>query len=1630
MLTETTCFIRCARRSGCTVYVGESNVVCITINEVPVATCTPVNGSCNNGNVASASVSVSGGTAPFSYVWSNGETSAFIDNLAAGTYSVSVTDANGCASDCSVTVSITPCCNVTDGGEIAANQTNCTAFDPAPFTSIAPAMGGIGPVEYVWMSGACGTPVSTWTQIPNSNSATYDAGMITETTCFIRCARNSGCEPWIGESNIITITIQNALTIECASISGDCGNGNTASASVDVIDGTGPFTYQWSNGATTASIENIEAGSYTVTVTDANGCSASCTEEVIVTPCCNVTDAGEIAAIQENCGPFDPAPFTSVAPATGGIGPVEYVWMSGACGTPVSTWAQIPNSNSATYDAGMITETTCFIRCARNSGCEPWIGESNIITITVYPAVELTCNGVDGDCSNGNVARAIAHISGGVEPYTIFWSNGESTATIDSLEAGSYTVTVTDANGCEATCTTSVSVTPCCNVTDGGEIAGEQENCGSFDPNEIVSLVPATGGIGPVEYAWYSGACAEQGGETIGQQAIPAGFTLIAGATGESYDPGMLSETTCFIRVARNQGCEEWIGESNIVTITVNPNPVLTCTSENGDCENGNVGSASVTVDGAPSPFTYAWSNGATTASIQNLEAGSYSVVVTDANGCVDSCSTSVSVLPCCNVTAGGEIAGEQENCGSFDPNEIVNLVPATGGIGPVEYAWYSGPCEEQGGETIVAQAIPAGFTLITGASGESYDPGMLSETTCFIRVAKNENCTEWLGESNIVTITVYPNPVVACSSENGDCQNGNLGSASVIVSGSPSPFSYEWSNGGTGASISQLEPGMYSVTVTDGNGCVDSCSVNVENVPCCNVTDGGEISGEQENCGPFNPSEIVSVVPATGGIGAVEYSWYSGPCPASNPTIGASTQGALPEGFVLIDGATGESYDPGLLNETTCFIRCARNAGCTDYIGESNIVTITIFGAPTVDVVVTGGLSPSCYGELVELTADVATTVSYDWSTGATGSIISVTENGTYMVAVTDENGCTSMDSISIEFFPVPEVEITGGSPFCNGDSTQLTAICQTSVSYSWSTSSTESSIWVTEAGTYEVEVTDANGCTATTSFEVEEYELPVVEISIDGNNPLCAGDSAILTAVSQGALTFEWSNGASTQSVWVYEAGTYSVTIVDANGCENNTSYVVEGGLRPLLEITGDSVACAGGSIELTAQYVGGEGITWSTGEITQSIEVTQAGEYCVTTASIDGCSVTDCTNIEFNALPEVEVEVTAGSNPLCPGSEVELTAVSATAVSYAWSPSGSGASIVVDAVGTYTVEVTDVNGCSAMGSIAVGEGLVPIIEITGVTEFCTGDSVMLTAQYAGGEGVTWSTGETTQDIWVSSAGQYCVSTTSIFGCEANACFTVIEAAIPVVNAGADINICVGQSTTLAATGGTTGTTYTWYVDGQEVGTGAMITVSPGVGITEYSVVASNDNCSVSDEDFVKVYVYDYPVAGFERDPAGDIPLGSSVQFTDTTIGSVTDWSWDFGDGLTSMLQNPSHNYADPGSYWVSLIASNHGCADTAVRGLEVKIIIDIPNVFTPNSDGTNDVIWLQGTDVDGISMTIYNRWGYSVYASEGRTFSWTGKTSSGVDCEPGTYYYVIEMEYKDGNVSEQTGFFTLIR
>ena len=167
-------------------------------------------------------------------------------------------------------------------------------------------------------------------------------------------------------------------------------------------------------------------------------------------------------------------------------------------------WSGIAGANSASYSPGPLTETTYFLRCSRNVGCDDFFtGESNMITITVNPspsvevaATEPTCDDIDG----GNLT---ATASLGTAPYTYLWSNGESTATISGVDNGSYTVTVSDANECATEATEVLAGLPdCCPITIPGVIAANQTICEGTTPDEITSVSPSSGGVGPVEYVW------------------------------------------------------------------------------------------------------------------------------------------------------------------------------------------------------------------------------------------------------------------------------------------------------------------------------------------------------------------------------------------------------------------------------------------------------------------------------------------------------------------------------------------------------------------------------------------------------------------------------------------------------------------------------------------------------------------------------------------------------------------------------------------------------------------------------------------------------------------------------------------------------------------------------------------------------------------------------------------------------------------------------------------------------------------------------------------------------------------------------------------------------------------------
>lgn len=348
---------------------------------------------------------------------------------------------------------------------------------------------------------------------------------------------------------------------------------------------------------------------------------------------------------------------------------------------------------------------------------------------------------------------------------------------------------------------------------------------------------------------------------------------------------------------------------------------------------------------------------------------------------------------------------------------------------------------------------------------------------------------------------------------------------------------------------------------------------------------------------------------------------------------------------------------------------------------------------------------SPICAGVNLNLSTSASGTgtITYSW-TGPNGfsstlqnpAITGATTTASGIYTVTATNSCGSASATtSVTVNPLPAANITpgGNTTFCQGGSVTLTASAGTS--YLWSNNATTSSINVSSSGNYTVQVTNANGCSATSSAtQVIVNPLPTATITPDGNTTFCQGDSVLLAA-NTGA-SYLWSNNATSQSIYVTAAGNYSVTITYSGGC-TGTSSAIQITINPLpsppvITADGNTTFCQGDSVVLTSSS--SAGYLWTTNETSQSITADTSGNYIVTISDVNGCRASSApVTVTVNPLPSTTITAD-GPTSFCPGGSVTLM-VSAS-VSYLWSTGETTQSIFVDTTGTYTVTITDINGC----------------------------------------------------------------------------------------------------------------------------------------------------------------------------------------------------------------------------------------------------------------------------------------------------------------------------------------------
>ncbi len=720
---------------------------------------------------------------------------------------------------------------------------------------------------------------------------------------------------------------------------------------------------------------------------------------------------------------------------------------------------------------------------------------------------------------------------------------------------------------------------------------------------------------------------------------------------------------------------------------------------------------------------------------------------------------------------------------------------------------------------------------------------------------------------------------------------------------------------------------------------------------------------------------------------GATTYSWA--------PSMGLSA-------------TTGTSVTAAPTTTTTYSVVGTNAAGCTD----TAITTITV-GAPSTPTIT--GITIVCAGSSTTLTA--SGTGNFSWSSGGTSAAETVSPAATtsYTVDVTDANGCTGTNSVTVTVNPLPSVSISGTTSICTGGSTTLTAAG--GGTYAWSSGGSSAAETVSPSTTtsYTVNVTDANGCSDSSVATVTVNPAPAITIS--GNTSICAGDSTTLTATGGG--TYAWSSGgtAASETVTPSSATTYSVTVTDPGGCTGTDSVTVSVNALPTLSVTGNTTICAGASTTLTAS--GGTSYSWSSGGTSAGETVTPASTttYTVTATDVNGCTGSDSVSVTVNPLPVPSI---TGNTTICAGASITLTATGGG--TYAWSSGGSAAAETVSpaSTSTYTVTVTDGNGCTATATSTVTVNALPNAAITGTTSICTGQSATLTA--AGSGNYAWSTGATTSSITVTPAvtTTYSLTVTDpVTGCANTSTSTVNVLGQPVASITGNTTVCEGEPATLTAQGGST---YAW----SNAQTSATISVTPSA-TTTYSVIVSNGSCS----DTASIQVVVNPAPAVNAGPNQTIAWGNSTTLTATApAGSTYYWYPSTGLSCTNCA-NPDASPDVTTTYCV-VATTAAGCSDTACVTITVDVTcgqVFVPNAFSPNTDGQNDVLFVEGNCIVEMSFQVFDRWGEKVFESTDRATGWDG-TYKGSSALTGVYVYQLTATLVTGEQVTKKGNIALIR
>ncbi|MBN4066089.1 SprB repeat-containing protein, partial [Candidatus Amoebophilus asiaticus] len=1291
---------------------------CQTITTVIIAQPTSVtaiasgtNVTCNGTCDGTATISGSGGTLPYTFTWSNGGIGTSIISLCPGTYTGTVTDANGCFTTSAVT--ITEPSAVT----VSTNSTNVTCNGACDGTATISGGGGTAPLTFTWSTGASGTSISSLCP------GTYTGTVTDANGCFTTSA--------------VTITQPLGLTVSATSTNVTCNGACNGTASISGSGGTAPLTYSWSNGSSGSSISGLCAGSYTGTVTDANGCqttsSLTITEPTAMTLSTGKTDA--------TCGNSD---GTASVTASGGVPGYSIIWSTG------DTTTTITGLSSGNYE---VTVTDA-------NGCQTTA--SVLVNDLGSPDAGISTS-TDVSCNGGSDGSATVTANGGTLPYTYNWSSGSTTESISNVPAGTYTVTVSDANDCKALVNVTISE-PLALTTTFSTI---DVSCNGLCDG-VVDLT-VSGGTSPYTYNWNTGLTTQ---DLTGLCAGTYTVTIV--------DAGGGSSTNLYLETF--DGANTWI---------LNTPTGVNGADNNFWAINDNEGGVAPTGCGVAN-------NGDNTlhiTSVWNPTGGA----AYDAGG-----ACGILFCPETNMRAESPDISTVGNSGltlTFDYigngdallDNASLLYSTDGGITwiTLDPSLKSPICGGgQGQWTAASYSLPAscenisnlkiGFNWTNNDDGIGTDPSFAVNNVS-ISTSSSGGCTV------VSTVTINEPPILTISITSIDvtCNGTCDGTATISGSGGTAPLTYTWSNGSSGSTISSLCPGTYTGTVTDANGCQTTASVTIVQPTALSAA----ASGTNVTCN--GACDGTASISGSGGTPPLTYNW-------SNGGVGASISGLCPGTYIgTVTDANGcqttssvTITEPLALTVSTTGTDVTCNGACDG--------TATISGS--------GGISPW----------------TYTWSNGASGTTIIGLCPGTYVGTVTDANGCQTNSSVTITE-PLTIAAITTGTDVicngaCDGTATISGSGGTSPWTYAWSNGGSGTTIIGLCPGTYVGTLTDANGCQTISSVAITEpTAIALTTGSTDATCGNADGTASVTATGGTGPYTYNWSNGQTTQIATSLLPGTYGITVTDNNGCQAVTSVTVIDPGSPSVGIsTSTNVSCNGGNDgSATVTATGGIApytYSWSNGQTTAIATNLSASSYDVTVFDASSCLATASVII----TEPTAITLTTGSTDATCGNADGTASVTATGgtapYTYNWSNSQTTQTATSLLPGTYGITVTDNNGCQAVTSVTVIDPGSPNAGISTSTDVsCNGGNDGSATVTANG-GVlpytySWSNSQTTATATNLSAGSYDVTVFDANGCLSTASVIITEPTAITLTTGSTNATCGNADGTasVTATGGT---------------------------------------------------------------------------------------------------------------------------------------------------------------------------------------------------------------------------------